>query len=100
MHVMLQYVLTDAVNHFFQGLHHIQQYYQEIDAVQDSAKIISILVATKCDTYSTKKRVVSKEQAQLFVDQRRIAFYVETSAQTGENVDILFHTIAYLCLPK
>ncbi|KAM3130523.1 hypothetical protein pb186bvf_017332 [Paramecium bursaria] len=51
-----------------------------------SQHIVKILVGNKSDA----QRKVSKEDATQFMDSNKMAFYYETSAKTGNNVDLVF----------
>lgn len=53
---------------------------------------IMFLVGNKSDLAS--QRVTSKETAQAYAKDEEIAFYMETSAKTNENVDELFIAVA------
>ena len=50
-----------------------------------SQHIVKILVGNKSDI----QRKVSKEDATKFMEQNKMAFYYETSAKNGNNIDLV-----------
>lgn len=55
-----------------------------------SGKIIKFLIASKCDLDDWE---VSKEEVLKFQKDNKLDTFVETSAKTGKNVDIVFNNI-------
>ena len=55
-----------------------------------SGKIIKFLIASKCDLDDW---AISKEEVLKFQKQNNLETFVETSAKTGKNVDIVFKNI-------
>lgn len=54
-----------------------------------SQHIIKILVGNKSDA----QRKVSQDDATKFMDSNKMAFYYETSAKTGNNIDLVIFYI-------
>ena len=68
----------------------VQEFREQILRVKDNSNVPLILVGNKVDIESQRK--VSKEEAQSLADQWKVK-YVETSAKTRLNVDIVFQDL-------
>ncbi|KAJ3436156.1 ras-like protein rasb [Anaeramoeba flamelloides] len=70
----------------------IRRDFQSIIKIKDTTQVVGVLIANKCDVRE-EERAVSPEVGKELAREFNVPF-VETSAKTGENVELAFLTAA------
>ena len=82
------FLVYDCTNKY--ALENIASWMKQIDT-NSSENVIKIIVANKIDCAESRK--ISAEEGKALADKYGSLFF-ETSAKTGENVELLFNSIA------
>ena len=77
------------------SLNSLKSWMKQIEAYSDDSTV-KILIGNKTDTW---KRVISNEQGKWVAEEYNIQYF-ETSAKTGENIDIAFFFLAQEMLKR